>query len=65
MSPECKYDTLSTPGCEDRGAPASGPNPVITLKTPRGRPTSLAMPASSKHVLQSSVLASHRFSSMY
>jgi hypothetical protein len=42
---------LSTSGCADKGAPASGPNPVTTFKTPEGRPTSLHTSASSKQVL--------------
>jgi hypothetical protein len=43
--------TLSIPVCEASGAPASGPKPVTMFKTPGGRPTSLAMAASSKQVL--------------
>jgi hypothetical protein len=43
--------TLSIPVCEASGAPASSPKPVTMFKTPGGRPTSLAMAASSKQVL--------------
>ena len=34
---------LSTPGSVRSGAPASGPTPVTTLRTPSGRPASGAM----------------------
>lgn len=44
--------TLSTCGCDASGAPASVPKPVRILRTPGGRPTSLQISASSKHVLK-------------
>src|SRR6185369_15780222 len=40
--------TLSTPGCSASGAPASGPKPVSTLKTPGGKPASSNSFANSK-----------------
>jgi len=51
MSLYAEQFTLSTFGCADKGAPASGPNPVTMFKTPEGRPTSLQISASSKQVL--------------
>ena len=37
--------TLSTPGCSTIKRPTSLPRPVITLRTPGGRPTSSAISA--------------------
>jgi hypothetical protein len=42
--------TLSTPGCATRGAPAVSPNPVSTWKTPAGSPASSRILGSSRHV---------------
>jgi len=39
--------TFSIPGCVLSGAPASGPVPVTTLNTPRGRPILLAIETNS------------------
>ncbi len=43
-------DSRRTPGCFVSAAPASGPSPCTTLKTPAGRPASAVMSASSDAV---------------
>ncbi len=43
-------EILSTPGWAARGAPARGPSPVTTLRTPSGTPASKASSASRRAV---------------
>ena len=54
MSPAVGTDPVKDirrmPGCALSAAPASGPSPCTTLKTPAGRPASAVMSASSDAV---------------